>query len=255
MSDPDANRRLTPELEKFWEKYVEQKFTDAPMAWRWAYTKPKTGKPPPTVKEADAGAKRCLNNPTIQARYARAMERALQKEVYAAKEIIADWVAILKADPNDLISYRRVNCRHCNGVDGGYQWRDEAEYLQAVVRATSAKPPAPVPPPPTSFGFRANGPVNTDCKQCDGEGIGEVFIADTRTREKHPLYRGVKQTTHGIQIMMADQDVIRKTLAEHLGMFAKAEGGGGTPKEPPKPGELATLSAPEAMKRYQDVMG
>jgi phage terminase small subunit len=131
---------------------------------------------------------------------------------------------IATADPNELIQYRRINCRYCHGVDHGYQWRDDEEWLGAIQdEATTAKLNKTKPkdiPYGGGTGFRRTRPPAPDCPRCCGEGIGDPIITDTDKLEgsARRLYAGVKVTRDGIEVKMRDQDKALDLLATYVGL-------------------------------------
>ncbi|MGP3033113.1 terminase small subunit [Serratia ureilytica] len=139
-----------------------------------------------------------------------------QQKRYGAEldEIVHQLVSIARADPNDLVQYRRVNCRYCWGENHLYQWRDIAEFDKAAEKANDEGKPAP---DYGGLGFVENLDPNPECPICGGEGEGHTFISDTRNHlgsDARWLYAGIKQTQHGIQVMTADQDAARRNLIQ-----------------------------------------
>ena len=51
-------------------------------------------------------------------------------------DVVRRLYAMLTADTNDLVQYRRGACRHCYGIDHGFQWMDETEYLDTCEKIT-----------------------------------------------------------------------------------------------------------------------
>lgn len=163
--------------------------------------------------------------------------RAERTEITADK-VLQMWWDIATADPNQLVHNRVWCCRHCHGPDFKYQWKSVEEWASAVeasLRAHEAavlrwgelkepRPPQPELRMPTSEGgFEFNphlGPVK-ECPSCDGDGITETIVKDTRTlrRPERLLYAGVKKTKDGIEVKMHDQDKAREMIARHLGML------------------------------------
>lgn len=146
--------------------------------------------------------------------------RELKKRVrerYSAEldEIVDQLVAITRADPNTVAQYRRVNCRYCWGEEHRYQWRDESEYDRAERKAAADSKP---PPDSGGFGFVSNADPNPDCPRCNGEGEGEIKIADTRDLDSdgQHYYLGVKQGKNGIEVLTESKQAARAMLIKIL---------------------------------------
>lgn len=145
--------------------------------------------------------------------------------------LLKQWMAIASADPNELSQLRRVNCRHCYGFGHAYQWT-EVEYARATEEAIKIGKPAP--DFVGGFGFRVSREPNPDCPECDGEGVEDVHLPDTRklTGDAKRLYAGVKKTKDGVTILTQDQDAARAHLARYLGLSVERKeisGPGGKP--------------------------
>lgn len=166
---------------------------------------------------------------------------ASPKVTAAAERIVQDWVDIYTADPRDLITHRRVNCRHCNGVNHKYQFVDPAELVAAAAHAMKTAGgnqkvmETLMPTGEGGYGFRANGPVHPECPHCYGEGISDVFIADFRklTPQTLKLLAGVKVTKTGIEVLMHDQMKARELHAKVLGMLIDRTKSEDEPLPPP----------------------
>jgi phage terminase small subunit len=170
-------------------------------------------------------AQRLLRNAKVQEVLSQAMQERAQRTEITADMVLQHWWDIGTADPNDIIQFRRVCCRHCYGVDHQYQWRDEEEYQQTVQLAARAaaeqgKEPAPISDA-GGYGFDRLLRPHPQCPYCRGEGIPEIHIEDTRylSPKAKLLYAGVKQTQAGIEVKMRDQDKAMENVARHLGMF------------------------------------
>jgi phage terminase small subunit len=153
-------------------------------------------------------------------------QRDLQRRTEITQEmVLMRWWEIATADPNELISHRRVCCRNCFGKDHGYQWIDEAEWLAAVrfakLGAGDKFKAEDAPSNEGGYGFDATIRPHPKCPICKGEGHGQVFATDTRdvSGPARALYAGVKQTKDGMEIKMRDQDAALANVARHLGMF------------------------------------
>lgn len=126
-------------------------------------------------------------------------------------EIIHQLSAIASANPNELVQYRRVNCRYCWGERHLYQWRDIEEFDKAAERASQD---GKEQPEYGGLGFVESAFPNDDCPKCNGEGETQLFVADTTQLEGDArwLYAGIKQTQKGLEVRMANQEAARRDL-------------------------------------------
>lgn len=177
-----------------------------------------------------ASARRMYRNVSVYKAIRAGIEARQKRYDAELDEIIHQWVSIAKADPNDLVQFRRVNCRYCWGEGHKYQWRDFDEQLKAEKKAEAdSKPP---PDLSGGIGFVSNDEPNPECPRCNGEGEGEVHVTDTTNligTDARWLYAGIKQTQHGIQVLTADQDAARRNLVQLLTVQRSAGGSGDKP--------------------------
>lgn len=150
-----------------------------------------------------------------------------------AEFVLRKLLAIASADPNDLVQYRRTCCRHCWGVGFGYQRtqremdRDRAQHGADQDRKADDAALANKAYERKAFseaggtGYRATREPNAECPECFGEGVGDVFVKDSRLLAAEPraLYAGVKRTKEGIEIKTHDQRAVLELIGRHLGMF------------------------------------
>ena len=144
-------------------------------------------------------------------------------------EIVHQLVSIARADPNDLVQYRRVNCRYCWGENHLYQWRDIAEFDKAAEKANDDGNPRRIMAASASWKIS----IQTLNARSVGRGEGHTFISDTRNHlgsDARWLYAGIKQTQHGIQVMTADQDAARRNLIQ---LITARSSGSPTNERPP----------------------
>jgi phage terminase small subunit len=209
---------LTPKQRQFVQEYlVDMNGTQA--AIRAGYSK----------KTANEQASRLLANVNVKAALQHATEERSKRTEITQDQVLNLWWALANADPNELIQYRRVCCRHCHGVGHEYQWRDQDEFELAVQRAAQTEG-AVLPTDEGGYGFDPKLDPHPSCPKCNGEGHGEVFAADTAklTGGARLLYDGVKVTERGFEIKMQDRAKALENVARHLGMFndkLKLEGG------------------------------
>lgn len=187
-----------------------------------------------SVKSDNAAAvegHKLLRNPKIASEVQKAMDERSERTEITADMVLRRWYDLAMADPNELIQLRRLNCRHCHGVDYEYQWKDEKEYEDAVEAAIASaqvlsekkgETVEPVIPSAAGgYGYDRLADPDPDCPVCRGEGRLELHMADTRKLGPRArlLYAGVKQTQAGIEIKMHDQAKALENVARHLGMF------------------------------------
>ena len=211
---------LNPKQQRFIDEYlIDLNATQA--AIRAGYSQ----------KTAGQQGERLLKNVEIQAALSERMNDRQKRTEITQDMVLQRWWQIATANPNELISYRRVCCRHCFGEGHEYQWKDREEYEQAIKAAIKAAEEATMetgievkPRLPTDdggYGFDPTIKPHPKCPKCNGEGHGEVFAQDTRelSPEAQALYAGVKITKDGLEIKMQDQGKALENVARHLGMF------------------------------------
>lgn len=148
--------------------------------------------------------------------------------------VLQDAWEVANADPSELITHRRLNCRHCHGRDHAYRWRDEKEFWSALAAASEAQDdwegrPAnkrarkrpELPTDEGGYGFKRLAPPSPDCPECEGEGIEDTRLADIRTLSgpARRLYNGVEVKKDGVKVVLRDKEAARQLLAKHAGMI------------------------------------
>ncbi|ENB1828942.1 terminase small subunit [Salmonella enterica] len=161
----------------------------------------------------DRNARILYRKPVVARAINQGIGQLSEQAILNAQDILRHWHEIAIADPGEISQMRRVCCRYCWGFDNHYQWIDDTEYDKAAAKA--AKDSKPPPDQSGGFGFVANDDPNPDCPKCAGEGIEDVFLADTRdlVGPARRLIAGVKKTKFGIEVMTRDQDAALKNLA------------------------------------------
>jgi phage terminase small subunit len=199
---------LTPRQERFIQEYlVDLSATQA--AIRAGYSE----------HTATAIAWELLRNPEVEAAIAEAQTKRGEKVEFTAFDVFKRWATIATADPNELVQHRRAPCRYCNGKDRAYQWKTPREFAEAEAAAVSAEEQAPSDA--GGYGYSVNDPIDPNCPECHGDGVGHTVAADTRTLspQARMLYAGVKQTKDGLEIKLHDQQKALENAARHLGRF------------------------------------
>lgn len=179
-----------------------------------------------------------LKKPEIRKRITEIISenaKSLNIEVSDVLQIMWDRAT---GDVNDLVRLEHRCCRYCWGKDHEFQWKTTREFREAYdgeIRkqfgddidkmsklARKFDGGQRIPGMPTDiggYGYDPTASPNPECPECAGEGIERVAMADTREAMSHPLYEGVKETQHGIEIKIADRDKALENVAKHLQMF------------------------------------
>jgi len=178
-------------------------------------------------------ASRLLTDPVVEAKVEEAMAARLARAGLDADQVLARIRAIATADANELIELRRCCCRYCYGRNHRYQ-RTPAElkkHREEFEKKIDDAEPNAERAAELKDEFDEEGGIGWDprrdphanCPECFGEGQLKEFAKDTRelSPEARMLYRGVKVTQNGLQVLTADQDAHLRMLAEHAGLLRK----------------------------------
>lgn len=217
MNETTKPLKLNPRQQKFVDEYlISMNGTQAVI--RAGYN----------PKNADVIASQNLGKLAIMTAIQKALQERAQRTEITADNVLRRWWAIATADPNTLVQNRRAPCRHCNGINNQFQWKTEREYREAVAKVLPDKAKVSKIKRPTKriskaggYGYSVKSPINPDCPECGGEGVGYVYAVDTRylTPEQRILYAGAKHTKDGLEIKLQDQAKALENVARHLGMF------------------------------------
>ncbi|MBS0909200.1 terminase small subunit [Tatumella sp. JGM118] len=158
-----------------------------------------------------------LQKPSISQAIAEQQKKSLARTIGTADEILSQMWQLATFDANELSQYRRGCCRHCWGIDHNYQWT-EFEYRQAAEKAERMGKE----PPDDSGGLDYNRTIdaNPDCPVCSGEGVGRVYMQDTR--KLSPIarlaYSGTKVTKGGIEVVSISREKMFEAIIKRMGL-------------------------------------
>ena len=171
-----------------------------------------------SVKTARSIASELLTKPNIQEEIQRRVDDRAKRTEITQDSVLQLWWQQANVDINELVEYRRHNCRYCWGIDHQYQWTQE-EYTRAVQQAEAAEKEAPNPI--GGFGFEHHKEPNPKCPECGGDGFGELHIKDSRNLKgaARRIYNGVQVSKEGLRLLTLDRDKALENVARHLGMF------------------------------------
>lgn len=159
--------------------------------------------------------------------------KSAEKVITQAADVAEEMLRMHAVDTTQIVQHRRLNCRYCNGTEHNYQWKNEAEFESASIayeltkqtsvrtKAAKATKAKGAPSDAGGYGFRFNAQPVPSCPNCFGEGIPDVFIADTRflTPQQKRVIQGIKQGKEGIEVKFRDQDGALKAAGQMLGGF------------------------------------
>lgn len=210
--------------------------------------------------------------PQVRARIEQLRADAAAQALVTRERVIHDIVAQLTCNVNELVSLRRYNCRHCNGDNFGYQWRDDEEYSLAVIaaidhnsaaadartRAKDGKGPKAITLPSDAggYGYTRAGEPNLACPECLGDGIAESIIHDTTKLEGGALllYAGLKETSTGPEVKLHDKSKLLERLCAMMG-WNKDAAASGLPATPASATLPADVTEADAAKAYLRLVG
>lgn len=217
-------RELTPKEEAFARAWVL--YRSGVRAYREAY-QPDTMKPT-TIRTR---ASEVLHRPWVQRRIG-------EFEAQAAAAVAIDYAALLMDDlriiqgaqfADELSRFVWQACRYCHGIGHKYHWVDDNEYWQAVAKATDdnaersrkKQREQPLPSDEGGYGFDRNVKPHPDCPVCGGLGEQRAVMADTDTLEgpARALFKGVRVTQSGVEILTHDVDKAKERVMRAGGMF------------------------------------
>jgi phage terminase small subunit len=245
----DPSLMLTPQESIFAQHYVESRNFFA--AYRSAY--PTDGASNSTSYRR---AREVLQRPHVMAAVQLLRDQANAETLIRATDLMRDLVDIVSANPNDIVSIERNNCRHCHGANHGAQWIDAGELARAMdafikqqklwdstpVKKRGKMQQPKAPDASGGFGFVMKRDPAPDCPYCMGEGHAREVLRDTTrlSPQARKLYKGVRMTAAGPVIEMHDQMQARDMLIKMLGAYKD-------PKQvaPPSAGGTGALEMPE----------
>lgn len=211
---------MTDQMRAFAAQYVID-FNGTAAAIRAGYSE----------KTAAAQASRLLAREDVQALVQQKMARVEAKAEITGARVLQEAWGIVTADVNDLVEFRRRCCRHCYGIDFGYQRTmqefnaDQRDYL---LRRRKAEKAADFDPmlyeefdQKGGIGYDARKPPHADCTSCWGDGVGDAHFKATTNLSPaaRALYAGVKQTKDGYQMLTIDKMGAMDKLFRHLGLY------------------------------------
>lgn len=235
----EVGKGLTVQEELFCREYsTHQNATRAALSAGYGSTR----------RSAEVKGCKLWARPEIKARVHELLSARADRLGVDADTILRLWSTLAGYDANEMVEYRRVCCPHCWSADHSHQmtpaeyYREKHAYDKQVLSLILSNPKLqgqlPEFPPYEGEWYDITKPPNPDCPNCRGEGVGEVFIHDTRklSAAARRAYLGVTIGKDGLNILMASKEKAVENLAKAIGIFrekeeAKAVDGAASPQE------------------------
>lgn len=218
--EKDKIGTLTDQMRRFASEYTVD-FNGTAAAIRAGYSQ----------KSAGAIASRLLTREDIIGIVRAKMTRLEEKTEVTAARILTEVMGVATADVNDLVEFRRRCCRHCYGIDYGYQRTvpemsaAKRQHLRdlAACRTPQQREAVGDFDEQGGIGWDARKPPVADCTSCWGDGIGDAHFKATGdlSPAARALYAGVKQTKDGYQMLLLDKGAAFDKLFRHFGLYEK----------------------------------
>jgi phage terminase small subunit len=179
---------------------------------------------------AEVSASQLLRNPKVAQYLAEKRAARVERVEITQDEVLRELRSVMTSDTNEIVQYRRHCCRYCYGKDFRYQLtpseqeRRRGEYDVECGQLLSKKvKPDQIPPFDElgGIGYDKRRDPHPDCPECFGEGVGSIFVKDTRKLSPalKSLYAGVKLGKDGLEVKLHSKDKATELVARHLGML------------------------------------
>lgn len=186
-----------------------------------------------SMASAYAIGSRVRHIPAVAAIIEARLEDRFERSRMTTDRLLSEYEHMAEADFNELVEYRRVNCRHCWGIGFKYQYnfieqddRRESYDRQVIEAVSKGIDEATIAPfdEHGGIGYLPNKEPNAECPVCAGEGIGEVFFKDTRflSRRARSIYAGAEVGKDGIKVKGYSKEKAMDTIARANKLFNDA---------------------------------
>jgi len=173
----------TPTEEAFITEYMRNGMNGTAA---WMFTHPGS-----TPDQASTNAAKWLRKGRVAARITAERSRLAAQHEMSRDQLLTEFLAIVRADPNELMQMRAVACSTCWGGD------------------------------PTRKGRWVE--PDPECQECMGDGHSVPWFSDTRklSPEARALFAGVKLTKDGATILVHDKMAALVNIGKILGAYEK----------------------------------
>ncbi len=212
----EARKALAPDAILFCEAYLTDFNATRSAMSAFAMANPHTA--------ATAGWEK-LKTPEITRYIAARIRQIIDTKEDLRTSMVAGLINAAFGDVNELVDYRRAPCRYCHGINNLYQFTpaELAEAKAKHIQRCRDKEIDPIPPFDElgGVGYTTKKPINPDCPECHGDGVGRVHINDTRhlSPAGRSLYAGAKTGKEGTEVKILSQEKAREMLAKYLKLY------------------------------------
>ncbi|MCM1128968.1 MAG: terminase small subunit [Alistipes senegalensis] len=186
-----------------------------------------------TAKSASSVASKLLAKPHIREAVEQQLSERARKLGIDADELLKIWAAIVNFDVNEIVQLRRYCCPYCYGKDHQKQYTPaglEAEtkrHNKERARRLKDNPEDDIGefPEYSDAWYDKKKPPVENCPECFGDGMAEIYHADTRTLSATArlVYCGVKDGKDGIEFLLLSKEKALENLAKALGLFREPD--------------------------------
>jgi phage terminase small subunit len=223
-----AERPLRPRQVTFVQEYLKDK-NATQAATRAGYS----------AKTARAIGHENLTKPNVGKAVEVGLADQMERLTLEADDVVRQWVAIARCDPNEFVSYRRVCCRYCYSPNGDYQ-ETRAERvarrkaydagIKAWLRISDHGEIVALPEP---FDELAGVPydrrkeINPECTECFGDGEGHLIFKNTEklSADAKAAFEGIFMGRWGPVVKAASRMRALDSIARHYGIFRDGDAG------------------------------
>jgi len=215
------NATATQRIKRFVEEYLKD-LNGTQAAVRAGFSK----------KTANVQAHQILARPDVAKMVDDALQARSKRVEIDQDDVLKRFWSIATADAAELIRVKYICCRYCYGKGNRYQRtpREMEEYRatwETELKKKSRDLGIEIGVLAEEFddqggiGYDPRKPPNEKCPECFGAGERKVVLADTDSLSEQArlLYGGVKETQHGVQVVMEDRLASLVNVGRHLGMF------------------------------------
>lgn len=184
-------------------------------------------------RTAESAASRILARADVRAYLAARIERISANLALSTEKVLKRLWLIATADAAEIIRVQYFCCRYCYGKGHRYQrtpremeeyranWEVELKKKAKDIGCDDCGILVEEFDAQGGIGYDSCKPPNVNCPECFGQGERKVVLADTDSLSEQArlLYGGVKETQHGVQVVMEDRLAALVNVGRHLGMF------------------------------------